>query len=48
MRLLMRLEPECGKWIERDALGPTRGKNMPAKIDKGLKLSEQIAREWSE
>jgi predicted ATPase len=42
------LGPECGKWIERDALGPVRVKNMPAKIDKGFKLSEQIARGWLE
>jgi len=42
------LGPECGKWIERDALGPARVKNMPTQIDKGLKLSEQIARGWSE
>jgi len=42
------LGPECGKWIERDALGPARVKDMPTKIDKGLKLSDQIARGWSE
>lgn len=42
------LGPECGKWIERDALGPARVKDMPTQIDKGLKLSEQIARGWSE
>ena len=42
------LGPECGKWIERDALGPSRVKDVPTRIDKGLKLSEQIARGWSE
>lgn len=42
------LGPECGKWIERDPLGPTRVKPMPDKIDDGLKLSEQIARGWTE
>ena len=42
------LGPECGKWIERDPLGPTRVKRLPEKIDKGLKLSEQIARGWTE
>jgi len=40
--------PECGKWIERDPLGPTRVKKLPEQIDKGLKLSEQIARGWTE
>ena len=42
------LGPECGKWIERDPLGPTRVKELPKQIDKGLKLSEQIARGWTE
>ncbi len=42
------LGPECGKWIEREPLGPARVKKMPARIDKGLKLSEQIARGWTE
>lgn len=42
------LGPECGKWIERDPLGPTRAKKLPEQIDKGLKLSEQIARGWTE
>jgi predicted ATPase len=42
------LGPECGKWIERDALGPSRVKDIPTRIDKGLKFSEQIARGWSE
>ena len=42
------LGPECGKWLERDALGPARVKDMPTRIDKGLKLSEQIARGWTE
>lgn len=42
------LGPECGKWIERDPLGPSRVKKLPEQIDKGLKLSEQIARGWTE
>ncbi len=42
------LGPECGKWIERDPLGPTRVKDLPKQIEKGLKLSEQIARGWTE
>ena len=42
------LGPECGKWIERDPLGPTRVKKLPEQIDEGLKLSEQIARGWTE
>lgn len=42
------LGPECGKWIERDPLEPARVKRLPEKIDKGLKLSEQIARGWTE
>ena len=39
---------ENGKWIERDPLGPTRVKELPTQLDKGLKLSEQIARGWTE
>jgi len=42
------LGPECGKWIERDPLGPARVKKLPEQIDKGLRLSEQIARGWTE
>lgn len=42
------LGPECGKWIERDPLGPTRVKRFPERIGEGLKLSEQIARGWTE
>lgn len=42
------LGPECGKWIERDPLGPARVKRLPDQIDEGLKLSEQIARGWTE
>jgi energy-coupling factor transporter ATP-binding protein EcfA2 len=42
------LGPECGKWIERDPLGPTRVKKLPEQIEDGLKLSEQIARGWTE
>jgi Fe-S cluster assembly ATPase SufC len=32
----------------RDPLGPIRMKPLPEKIDEGLKLSEQIARGWTE
>ena len=42
------LGPESGKWIEREPLGPARVKKLPKKIDRGLKLSEQIARGWTE
>ena len=42
------LGPDCGKWIERDPLGPTRVKKVPERLDQGLRLSEQIARGWSE
>lgn len=42
------LGPECGKWIERDPLGPARVKKLPERIGKCLKLSEQIARGWTE
>jgi predicted ATPase len=42
------LGPESGKWLEREPLGPTRVKKLPEKIEKGLKLSEQIARGWTE
>ncbi|MEW5723463.1 MAG: ATP-binding protein [Thermodesulfobacteriota bacterium] len=42
------LGPECGQWIEREPLGPTRVKKLPERIEKGLKLSEQIARGWTE
>ncbi len=42
------LGAENGKWLERNPLGPTRIKKMPESIDKGLKLSEQIARGWFE
>jgi len=34
------------KLIEREPLGPTRVKPLPAQIDGGLKLSEVIARGW--
>ncbi len=34
------------KLIEREPLGPTRVKQLPAQIDGGLKLSEVIARGW--
>jgi predicted ATPase len=37
---------ECGRWIEREPLGNARVKNLPDKIDDGLKLSDQIARGW--
>jgi len=42
------LGPESGKWLERDPLGPTRVKKLPEKFDKGLNLSGQIARGWTE
>jgi len=42
------LGPDCGQWIERDPLGPARVKVMPARIDPGLTLSEQVARGWTE
>jgi hypothetical protein len=38
----------CGKWIERDPLGPARVKKFPDRIDDGLKLSDKIARGWEE
>jgi len=41
------LGQECGKWIEREPLGPTRVKKMPEQIDEDLKLSEQVARGWT-
>ena len=40
--------PESGKWLEREPLGPTRIKKLPEQIEKGFKLSEQIARGWTE
>ena len=42
------LGPECGKWIERDSLGPARVKELPKQIDNGLTLSAHIARGWTE
>jgi predicted ATPase len=42
------LGAECGKWIDREPLGPTRVKKLPERIDEGLKLSEQISRGWTE
>ncbi|MDD5089758.1 MAG: ATP-binding protein [Candidatus Wallbacteria bacterium] len=39
---------ECGKWIEREPLGPVREKNLPEKFTNGFRLSEQIARGWTE
>lgn len=42
------LGTENGKWIERDPLGPARVRQLPQRIDEGLKLSEQIARGWTE
>lgn len=42
------LGAECGKWIERDPLGPTRVRELPKQIDPDLKLSAQIARGWTE
>lgn len=40
--------PENGKWIDREPLGPTRVRELPNRIDPGLRLSEQIARGWTE
>lgn len=42
------LGSDCSKWIDRDPLGPTRVKPLPELMDEGLKLSEQIARGWTE
>lgn len=42
------LGPECGKWIEREPLGPARVKRLPENAEVGLKLSEQVARGWAE
>ncbi|MBI4333531.1 MAG: AAA family ATPase [Chloroflexi bacterium] len=42
------LGPESGLWIDRDPLGPTRVKKLSRQIDDGLKLSERIARGWTE
>jgi predicted ATPase len=39
---------ECGIWVDRDPLGPTRIKTMPKKLDGGIRISEQIARGWTE
>jgi len=41
------LGKEYGRIIERDPLGPSRVRGMPARID-DLKLSEQFARGWTE
>jgi len=42
------LGPDCGQWIERDPLGPARVKKLPMQIENGLKLSEIVARGWTE
>ncbi|MCX6842952.1 MAG: AAA family ATPase [candidate division WOR-3 bacterium] len=41
------LGAECGRWMEREPLGPTRVKEIPGVSESGLKLSEQIARGWT-
>lgn len=38
--------PECGIMVDRDPLGSTRKKELPNKIEGGLKLSEMISRGW--
>lgn len=40
------LAPDCGRWIERDPLGPARVKPLSANLGPELKLSEYIARGW--
>lgn len=40
------LAPECGRWIEREPLGPARVKALPSNFEPDLKLSEHIARGW--
>jgi energy-coupling factor transporter ATP-binding protein EcfA2 len=42
------LGPECGQWMERDPLGPVRIRKLPEKVNEALKLSEQLARGWTE
>lgn len=42
------LGPENGKWVDRDPLGPTRVKKLSGTVEKGLKLSEQVARGWNQ
>jgi hypothetical protein len=42
------LGAESGRWIERDALGPSRVKKLPEHTDGSLSLSELIARGWTE
>lgn len=42
------LGSECGRWFERDPLGPTRVKDLPKGGEDQLRLSEQIARGWTE
>jgi predicted ATPase len=41
------LGSECGRWLERDPLGPTRVKKLPEVAEPGLKLSELVARGWT-
>jgi len=41
------LGAECGRWLERESLGPTRVKEIPSVNEPGLKLSELIARGWT-
>jgi predicted ATPase len=40
--------PDCGIWVDREPLGPSRVSGMPKVTEGGLKLSEQIARGWTE
>lgn len=37
-----------GRWFERFPLGPARVKPFPHRLDQDLKMSEQIARGWTE
>lgn len=37
---------ECGIWVEREPLGPTKIKPVQMKGESGLKISEKIARGW--
>jgi hypothetical protein len=41
------LGAECGRWMEREPLGPTRVKDIPVVTEQGLRLSELIARGWT-
>jgi predicted ATPase len=39
---------DCGQWLDRDPLAPARIMKFPDRFDGGLRLSEQIARGWTE